>query len=225
MKPIVTISEATLADGSILALQEHDGRHYLVVDKIQIAGPGTRVSERELARIACAPFRPARQPKVWVTGLALGETLEGLAESLPQKRATFYVGEESDELVAWHREHFPEGAFATDKRVERIKGHDAGALNAIDAPLHAILVHADTAPLLARGRGPHEDRRWLSVAYDSLVAGGLIAVASSRRIPKMDRNLGNAGFKVAYHEIDAIPNARRPRTHHLWLGRKGEYAG
>ncbi|MEM9236766.1 MAG: hypothetical protein AAGB14_08310 [Verrucomicrobiota bacterium] len=188
MKPIVTLAEATLANGSQLALQEHDGRRYLVSNQEQIAGPGTRVSERELARIACAPFRPARQPKVWITGLALGETLEGLVESLNQKRATFYVGEASDELVAWHREFFAEGAFTTDPRVERINGHDAAALNSVEPQLHAILIHADTAPLLPSGRGSHEDRRWLSVAFDSLQSGGLIAVASSRKIPKMERN-------------------------------------
>lgn len=224
MKPILTIAETSLPDGSTLTLQEHDGRRYLLSDNVQIAGPGTRVSERELARIACSPFRPVRQPRIWVTGLALGETLEGLAESVPQKRAIFFVGEGCDELADWHREFYPEGVFSTDKRVERVKGCDAGALNSVDSPLHAILLHADTAPLHPRGRGLYEDRRWLSIAYDALQEGGLLAIASSKRIPKMDRNLENAGFKVAYHQIDAIPNARRPRFHHLWLARKGEYS-
>ena len=225
MKPIVTIAETTLPDGKLLALQEHDGRRFLLFDNVQIAGPATKVSERELARIACAPFRPIRQPRIWITGLALGELLEGLAESVPQKRATFYVAEPSDELADWHREFYPEGTFATDKRVFRVNGVDTVALNTLDSPLHGILIHADTAPLHPRGRGLFEDRRWLSVAFDNLQEGGLLAIASSRRVPNMDRNLENAGFQVAYHEIDAIPNARRPKTHHLWLGRKGEYVG
>ena len=225
MKPIITIAETTLPDGSVLALQEHDGRRFLLSDNVQVAGPQTRVSEHELARIACAPFRPARQPHIWVTGLALGELLEGLAVAVPQKRATFYVAEASEKLADWHREFYPEGTFATDKRVFHVKGWDIAALKSIDSPLHGILIHADTCPVLAKGRGLYEDRRWLSVAYDSLQEGGLIAVASSRRVPNMVRNLENAGFEVAYHEIDAVPNARRPKTHHLWLGRKGEYSG
>ncbi len=225
MKPIITIAETTLPDGTVLALQEHDGRRFLLSDNVQIASPATRISERELARIACAPFRPVRQPRIWVTGLALGELLEGLAEAVPQKRATFYVGEASEKLADWHREFYPAGTFATDKRVFHVKGWDTAALNSLDSPLHAILVHADTAPVLAKGRGLYEDRRWLSVAYDSLQEGGLLAVASSRRVPKMERNLENAGFQIAYHEIEATPNARRPKTHHLWLGRKGDYVG
>lgn len=225
MKPITTIAETTLPDGTVLALQEHDGRRFLLSNNVQVASPATRVSERELARIACAPFRPIRQPRVMVVGLALGELLEGLAEAVPQKRATFYVGEVSDKLVEWHHEFYPEGTFATDKRVFRVKGCDTVALNSLDSPLHGILVHADTAPVLAKGRGLFEDRRWLSVAYDSLLEGGLLAVASSRRVPNMDRNLENAGFEIAYHQIEANPNARRPKTHHLWLGRKGDYVG
>ncbi|MGB6223466.1 hypothetical protein [Haloferula sp.] len=223
MKPIITIAETTLPDGSVLALQEHDGRRFLLADKVQVASPATRISEHELARIACAPFRPVRQPRIFIAGLALGELLEGLATAVPQKRATFYVGEASKDLADWHREFYPEGTFATDKRVFHVNGCDMGALKAIDSPLHAILVHADTAPVLAKGRGLFEDRRWLSVAYDSLLEGGLLAVASSRKVPNMDRNLENAGFEIAYHQIDANPNARRPKIHHLWLGRKGDY--
>ena len=31
-----------------------------------------------------------------------------------------------------------------------------------------------------------------------------------------------AGFEVVRHELDASPNARRPRRHFLWLARKGK---
>lgn len=222
MKPRVVIAETTLPDGTPLTLQEHDGRHYLLLAGEQTAGPATRVSEHEMARIACAPFRPARQPKVWLAGLGLGEALAGVAEAVPQKRATFYVAEPSEALPAWHREYFPDGVFATDKRVELRTDPGVGGLGEFDASLHAILVHADTAPLAAAGKAIFDDRRWLTAAYDALQPGGLLAIASSQRIPWIEKALTRAGFAVAFHEIDAVPKARRPRHHFLWLGRKGK---
>lgn len=221
MKPRITLAETTQPDGSLLSLQEHDGRRYLLSDGVQIAGPATRVSEREMARLACAPFRPARQPKIWVAGLALGETLAGVAENLPQKRLTLCVAEPSAELVAWHREWLPESPLNTDKRVELSPDPGFAGLANYDATLHAILLHADTAPLVARGRPLFDERRWLGAAYQALQPGGLLAIASTRMLPKLDRVLQKNGFNVVVHDIDAIPNARRPRRHFLWLARKG----
>ena len=62
MKPRITLAETQLPDGGTLALQEHDGRKSLLIHGQQICGPATRAAEEELARLACAPFRPARQP-------------------------------------------------------------------------------------------------------------------------------------------------------------------
>lgn len=221
MKPRVLIAESRLPDDSVLALHEHDGRHYLTIDGATTAGPATRASEEGLARLATSPFRPVRQPRIWLAGLGLGAVLAAALEALPQKRGLFHVAEPSRELPEWLREHLAPD-FLEDKRVEI--GHDPGVagLRAGADPWHLLLVHADTAPQRPGARALFDDRAWLAAAYDSLREGGLLAIASSRPLPKIERTLSKAGFEVVRHEIDAAPNARRPRRHHLWLARKGK---
>lgn len=222
MKPRITLAETTLPDGSVLGIHEHDGRRYLQHGANQLAGPATRVSERELGRIGCAPFKPVRQPKVWMVGLGLGEVLAGAMESLLQKRGTFYVAETWPVVVQWHREFIPDSPALTDSRVEILNDSSPTGLHGFDGELHAVLIHADTAPLAGKTRGLHEDTRWLAAAHGALQPGGLLAIASSRPVPDIERKLSRAGFEVVRHEIDATPNARRPRRHFLWLARKGK---
>ncbi|MEK7954107.1 hypothetical protein [Luteolibacter soli] len=222
MKPRITLAETTLPDGSVLGIHEHDGRRYLQLGANQLAGPATRVSERELGRIGCAPFKPVRQPKVWMVGLGLGEVLAGAMESLLQKRGTFYVAEAWPVVLQWHREFLPDSPALTDSRVEILKDSSPTGLHGFDGELHAVLIHADTAPLAGKARGLHEDNRWLAAAHGALQPGGLLAIASSRPVPDIERKLSRAGFEVVRHEIDATPNARRPRRHFLWLARKGK---
>ena len=222
MKPRITLAEATLPDGTVLELHEHDGRKYLQHGSVQLAGPVTRASERELGRIACAPFRPARQPKIWVVGMGLGEVLAGAMETLPQKRATFYIGEPWSVIREWHRKFIPDSPSVVDPRVEVLPDVGPTAFHEHEGVLHAVLIHSDTAPLGERGRALFEDRRWLAAVHGALQAGGLLAIGSARPLPMIERNLARAGFEVVRHEIDASPNARRPRRHFLWLARKGK---
>src|SRR6478752_2565293 len=114
MKPRITLAETPLPDGNILALQEHDGRKSLLVHGQQICGPATRAAEEELARLACAPFRPARQPKLFFMGLGLGHTVAAGAKERPQKHATFIVAEPLAALPDWHRQQTPESPLLTD---------------------------------------------------------------------------------------------------------------
>lgn len=223
MKPRVVLARTTQPDGSELVLHEHDGRPYLTLDGIPTAGPATRASEDGMARLAISPFRPVRQPRVWIAGLGLGTVLAAAAEALPQKRAVFHVAEPCPELPGWLEEHLDFHPL-DDKRVEI--GRDPGirGLAAGSDPWHLILVHADTSPLIDRQRALFEDRRWLTAAYDALRDGGLLAIASSKPVPKIERTLARTGFEVVRHEIDIAPKAKKPRRHFLWLARKGKLA-
>lgn len=223
MKPRVILEQSTLPDGSELILHEHDGRHYLTVDGIQTASPATRVSEFEMAALACSPFRPVRQPKVWVAGLGTGAVLRGIRSTLLQKRATLMVAEPSRELPGWLRKHLEDTEFLDDQGLVITQEPGAEGLIPLKDTLHAILVHADTAPVLNRTKPLHEDRRWLTAAHDALLSGGLLAIASSSPIPGIEKTLERVGLTPICHEIDAVPNARRPRKHFLWLGQKGKY--
>ena len=222
MKPRLTLAESTLPNGSVLGLHEHDGRRYLQIDGLQLAGPATRASERELGRIGCAPFRPVKQPKIWIAGLSLGEVLAGAMETLPQKRATFTIAEPWSVVRDWYPKFFPEAPSLQDPRVEIVSDAGPVAFHGYEESLNAVLIHADTAPVGDDGKPFHENPRWLASVHGALQEGGLLGIASARPIPQIERRLARAGFEIVRHEIDASPNARRPKRHFLWLARKGK---
>jgi spermidine synthase len=221
MKPRITLEETTLQDGTNLLLQEHDGRLYLLVHGQQICGPSTAAAEKELAFLAAAPFRPARQPKIWLIGLGLGQALDAITKELPQKRGSFTVIEPLPEIPAWHHRHIPDGAFKTDARVSLETDVGPSALARQSGTLHAILIHMDAAPLNPKNRPWPEDRSWLAAAYQALQPGGLLAIASSRPNAMIYKRLQQAGFDVAEHTVPVSPNAKKPRLQPIWLARKG----
>ena len=225
MKPRITLAETRLPDGSTLSLQEHDGRKSLLIHGQQICGPSTRAAEEELARLACAPFRPARQPRLWFAGLGLGHTLASAAAELKQKRGTFIVAEPLTALPGWHRSHLPESPLLTDPRVVLEDDCGPSALTRQAGLLHAILLHLDASPTGPRNRPWVDDRRWLSAAYEALQDGGLLAIAGSRYIANITRNRQRSGFEVAEFTVPAVPGAKKTRLLPIWLARKGKAAG
>jgi spermidine synthase len=224
MKPRITLAETQLLDGTTLALQEHDGRKSLLVHGQQICGPATRAAEEELARLACAPFRPARQPLIWFSGLGLGHTIAAVAKELPQKRATFIVAEPLAAIPEWHRHHIPESPLLTEPRVTLENDCGPQGLIRHAGLLHAILVHLDASPTGPRNRTWVDERSWVSAAYEALQQGGLLAIAGSRHVASLTRRLQGSGFEVAEFTVPSSPHAKRPRFLPIWLARKGKAA-
>jgi spermidine synthase len=225
MKPRITLAETLLPDGSTLCLQEHDGRKSLLIHGQQICGPATRAAEEELARLACAPFRPARQPKLWLVGLGLGHTLAAVAAELRQKRATFVVAEPLADLPEWHRRHLPDSPLNGDSRVVLETDCSPAALTRQAGLLHAILLHLDASPTGPRNRPWVDERRWVSAAFEALQPGGLLAIAGSRPVPNLTQRLQRSGFEVAEFSVPASPDAKKSRFLPIWLARKGKAAG
>jgi hypothetical protein len=224
MKPRITLAETQLPDGTTLTLQEHDSRKSLLIHGQQICGPATRAAEEELARLACAPFRPARQPKLFFVGLGLGHSLAAAAAELKQKRGTFIVAEPLTDIPGWHRKHIPDSPLLTDSRVVLENDCSAAALTRQAGMLHAILLHLDASPTGPRNRPWVDDRRWVSAAYEALQPGGLLAIAGSRMVPNLTRNLQRSGFEVAEFSVPASPDAKKSRFLPIWLARKGRAA-
>ncbi|MFK7850992.1 MAG: hypothetical protein AB8D78_08450 [Akkermansiaceae bacterium] len=223
MKPRITLAETTLDDGSPLELQEHDGRRYLLVHGQQICGPATRAAEEELAKLAAAPFRPARQPRIWMIGLGLGHMLKSIMQELPQKRGVYTVAENREDLIDWNREYFPDTPL-DDSRVVIEGDPGAGALNKQSGCLHAILIHLDSAPLASKQRTLVNDVRWVAATYEALQPGGLLAIASTQKMPTLTRNLQRAGYEVVEHLVPASLQAKKPRLLPIWLARKSRGA-
>ena len=225
MKPRITLAETTLPDGNPLELIEHDGRKSLEIHGQQICGAATRAAEEEVARLACAPFRPARQPKILLLGLGLGNMLATVTEEIKAKRASFLVAEAIPQLPQWHRDYLEDSPLIQDKRVSLVDEPDADLLKPYKGSLHAILTHLDVALPGPRNRPWVEDKRWLAMARDALQDGGLLAIAGSRRQGGLHRLLQRAGFELAEHEVAVSPNAKRTRMMPIWLARKGRRNG
>lgn len=220
MKPRITLAESPLPEGGTLSLQEHDGRLSLLIHGQQICGPATRAAEEELARLACAPFRPARQPKLFFAGLGLGHSLAAAAAELKQKRGTFIVAEPLAALPEWHQRHLPESALLTDPRAVLENDCGPAALARHAGMLHAILIHLDAAPAGPGNKPWVDDKRWLAAAYEALQPGGLLAIAASRPVASLTRRLQRSGFEVAEFTVPASPNAKRSRMQPIWLARR-----
>lgn len=221
MKPRITLAETALPDGAVLTLQEHDGRKALLIHGQQICGPATRAAEEELARLACAPFRPARQPKLFFVGLGLGHAVGAAAAELKQKRATFIVAEPLAALPEWHRAHLPESPLLTEGRVLMENDCGPAALTRLAGTLHAILLHLDASPTGPRNRPWTDDRAWLAAAYEALQPGGMLAIAGTRPAAGLTRQLQRSGFEVAEFNVPSAPGAKKPRLLPIWLARKG----
>lgn len=219
MKPRITLAETTLSDNSTLLLQEHDGRRSLLIHGQQICGPSTRASEEELAKLAAAPFRPARQPRVWLLGIGLGNMLSAIIRELPQKRATYTIAENRSDLVEWNERFFPETPLK-DHRVVLENDVGPGALNLQSGTLHAILIHLDSAPLGGRQKLLVNDKRWVSATYGALQPGGILAIAATQKMPNVSKNLEKEGYEVTEHLVPASAMAKKPRLLPIWIARK-----
>lgn len=223
MKPRITLAEATLPDGNVLTLQSHDGRIAILSHGEQVCGPATRAGEEELARLACAPFRPVRQPKIWIAGAGLGSIATTVSQELSQKRGTFIVAEPVQAILDWHRAHLPDSPFLKDERFATEPDPGVGGLHAHVGTLHAIIVHLDASPDGGDGRRLPENPRWLAAAYEALVNGGLLAIGGTRPLPGLFRKLKRQGFDVAEHSVPSSPLAKKPRMIPILLARKGRY--
>lgn len=222
MKPRLLLEQAVLPNGQTLALHEHDGRHQLTLDGEPLAGPQTRTGEQALAELALSPFISVRQPVVWMAGLGVGATLAAVKANLRQKKGVYLYGEPCADLPKWIERHVDPDLLA-DSRVARDPDVSPGTLARHQGEIHAILVHADTAPPAEDGGLLVRNPRWIAAAYDALKDGGLLAITALRPIPKIDLLLNRAGFDIVRHEIESSPNARRPRRLPLWLARKGSF--
>ncbi|MFU8894299.1 MAG: hypothetical protein ACNA8L_11805 [Luteolibacter sp.] len=225
MKPRITLAEVGLPDGNILTLQSHDGRIAILSHGEQVCGPATRAGEEELGRLACAPFRPVRQPKIWIAGAGLGAIATTVTQELGQKRGTFIVAEPVPAILDWHRDHLPDSPLLKDERFIIESDAGVGGLHAHTGSLHAIIVHLDASPDGSDGRRLPENPRWLAAAYEALIDGGLLAVGGTRPLLGLFRKLRRQGFDVAEHSVPSSPLAKKPRMIPILLARKGRYQG
>lgn len=227
MKPTTLIAESTTPEGDHLALYSHDGHYFLKANGAQLRTSFSHGSEEELARLACAPIRAARQPHVLIGGLGMGFTLAAACAALPQKGATFTVAETIPEVVQWNQQHLNSlhPGLWEDPRV-RVHPGLAQELIARGSGLYqAILLDMDQDSDASTGAQNEilATNGGLGQIAAALKEGGFLAVWSASPNKSFEKRLRLAGYEVQRIEVPAVSRGKQRRQHIIWLATKGHY--
>ncbi|MBP6633282.1 MAG: hypothetical protein KBG28_10245 [Kofleriaceae bacterium] len=201
--------------GGELVLARRGAEYVIRVDGIELMTSRNTVSERALARLACAELAGRPRPNVLIGGLGMGFTA-GEALTHLGRDANVEVAELLPVIVRWNREHL--GALAgtplADRRLRLIEG-DVGALIARSPGRYdAILLDVDNGPeaLTAPGNASLYTADGLQRLRAALRPDGVLAVWSAFEAPGFGRRLVAAGFRERRERIDAHG------AHHLvWI--------
>jgi len=227
MKPYTKLAETLTPEGESLELFQHDKSYFISSNGQRLMTSLAHGSEEELARMACQPFRPAKQPKVLIGGLGMCFTLAAAVESLPQKGASFVVAELTEAILEWNKTHMKEmhPGLLDDPRVQvRIKPVQK-IMGEAHEEYSAIMLDVDNGP--SAFHGENNDSLYtlegIHLAKNALKEGGVLAVWSAYSDAKYTKLLRKADLDVSVVEVPAAHKGRKNRLHTIWLARKGAY--
>lgn len=227
MKPQIILAETTTPEGEPLSLVSHDGHFHLQSRGDKLMTTFSHGSEEELARLGCAPSRPARQPLILIGGLGFGYTLAAATEALPQKGARFLVAEQVPAIVEWNQTHLRElhPQLWEDDRilVETLPVQEVMAEH--EEAFAAILLDVDNGPWAFQDEANQAlySASGLQAIKRALKNGGMLAVWSVRHDKAFEKELHKAGFEVSCEKVPASKKGKQNRFHTIWLARKGTY--
>lgn len=227
MKHYNKLAETQTPEGESLELFEHDGEFFISSKGERLMTSIAYGSEEELARMACQPFRPARQPKVLIGGLGMCFTLSAAAESLPQGGAEFVVAELTEGIVEWNKTYLKglHPNLLEDQRI-KIKISPVQKLIAQASKEYcAIMLDVDNGPSAFHGEENESlyTIEGLLAAKAALKDGGILAVWSAYPDKKFTKLVRKAGFDVSEVEVPASHRGRKRRMHTIWIARNGDY--
>ncbi len=227
MKPYKKLAETLTPEGESLELYQHDDSFFISSNGQRLMTSLAHGSEEELARMACQPFRSARQPVVLIGGLGMCFTLSAAVESLGQRGARFVVAELTSAILEWNQTYMKSihPGLLDDSRVEvRIKSVQK-IMAESPAVFSAIMLDVDNGPSAFHGEANDSlyTLEGIHLAKNALKDGGILAVWSAYSDPKYTKLLRKAGFDVSVVEVPAAHKGRKNRLHTIWLAKKGEY--
>lgn len=227
MKEYLKLDETLTPEGEPLDLFEHDGEFFISSRGERLMTSIAYGSEEELARMACQPFRPARQPKVLIGGLGMGFTLAAALESLPQDGAQFVVAELTQGVLDWNKTYLKglHPGMLDDPRV-KVKISPVQQLIAeAKGEYSALMLDVDNGPSAFHGEQNESlyTLEGLQAAKAALKDGGILAVWSAYPDKKFTKLLRKAKFDVSEVEVPASHRGRKRQMHTIWLARNGHY--
>lgn len=222
MKPFNNLAQVQTADGSVLALLEHDGEYYLKLNGRQLMSTFAKASELALAHHACAPLSRHGGVRVLIGGLGLGFTLQRVLE-LVGEDAEVHVAELIPEVVTWNREILQKvnGKLLDDPRVKVIVGDVFDLLRKGSGGRYdAIMLDLDNGPvsMMQPENSRVYDQQGFARIKKSLTPDGCAAYWSASEDPAFVNRLKRAGFDV---EIFAAPNHERAKqaVHRIYVAK------
>ena len=227
MKQYTKLAETQTPEGEPLELFEHDGEFFISSHGERLMTSIAYGSEEELARLACQPLRPARQPRVLIGGLGMCFTLSAAVESLPQAGAQFVVAELTQGVVEWNRTYLKglHSGLLDDSRIT-IKVSPVQKLIAeAENEYSAIMLDVDNGPSAFHGENNESiyTLEGLNAAKRALKEGGILAVWSAYPDKKFAKLLRKAKFDVSEIEVPASHKGRKRRMHTIWIAKNGTY--
>ena len=219
VKPTITLATETTPDGGTLALQEHDGQHYLRLDGNTLMATTATGSEERMAELACGEGQGPAQ-RVLIGGLGLGFTLRRVLE-LVTADAQVFVAEVMPCIVDWNRAYLGSvnGQLLDDPRVHvQVQDVHKRISGAHKKPFDAILLDVDNSPDALVQRKNHRlySRKGLGRIRDALRPGGRVVFWSAHRDKAFAQSLEEVFPIVEVVPAKAYPQAKR-FTHTLFL--------
>lgn len=219
MKPYSPLEEWTESPDLNFGLYERDGVKYYQVNGQPIASSKESFCETELANMMARPFRPAKQPKILVVGVGIGNIVNAFAEALPQKKASFEILDINSKSFSWFKEHLaldpdtPEKCeFFSERVVDYVK------------PKSGIYNGIFIDPELWRSYGQDEEltsKPYINHFVNALKMGGLLGVVTERPDKIVVGRMERSGLEVNVERFPSVVGGKRQRT--IWLAKKGHY--
>lgn len=210
MKPFRRLGEATAADGTLLALFEHDGAYAIRVNGIELMSTRRHHSEDALAEIVCSPLRTKRNVQVLIGGLGLGFTLKAALRALaPDARVV--VVELVEAVIDWNRNpDYPLACDAlNDPRVELVHDDVARVLKTRRGAFDAIMMDVDNGAeaFTTKGNAALYRSAGIATAMAALRPAGRLAYWSATVDPAFADALRSLGLTVTETRVRAHATA------------------
>ncbi|HEY2026605.1 MAG TPA: hypothetical protein VGG78_06320 [Gemmatimonadaceae bacterium] len=204
MKKLERLAEARTPDGTVLALQRHDGDYVIRADGAELMTTRHHHSEDRLAELACAPLRDRVGARVLIGGLGFGFTLRAALRVL-RSDAQVVVAELVRAVIDWN--DTPEYGLARtamhDARVSVRHADVADVLREGAAAFDAIMLDVDNGPdpmTTSRNAALYGDAG-IRLAAAALRPGGLVAYWSAQDDRTFERRLRAAGLTVRVERV------------------------
>jgi spermidine synthase len=214
MKHRIKLAETTTSDGSVLALQEHDGEFAIYCNGSELMHSRATDSERLLGELGTERLQQHAPSRVLIGGLGLGFTLRAVLASTSPNTIVDVV-ELLPELIQWNRTHLQRlnGELLDDPRVV-IHTNDVLCLIEQSHPntYDSIVLDIDNGPvaMVSRTNSGLYSVAGLRAIRAALKPGGRFVVWSASADKAYEERLGGLGLNWRAIPARRHAKAKRP---------------